>query len=564
MSKHASYIKYFKLDHAPFSPEPAPEIFFEEGGRGKLLRQILADIGEDRPLIRLIGSEGSGKTLLCRVVAEQLSPDHFDVVRLDHPVGSFEDLLRPICLELGRKAGGETDLKQSFLPKFREQLSERSEKQGRVVLIIDDAEKLFLATLERLIRLLAEPDAGRVLRILLAGRPELDGNLDQLAGYCAGVDLNVRYALEPLNLSETGQYVRFMLGKAGMPEDSGLRIFPGDAIAALHQVSGGNMQLIGMLAEKGLTAAYERGLTSVDAESIYPRRVEESHRRPGFSGFIEWFRKYWLWAIAGAVVSLILLLIALQPAGESGPPSDAPEAESGPAIPYPTPADPVWPAPEDIPLPEPETAGSDDAGNGQREDAGRRQEAAAPRGGAVQPEKPAATAKASQEKARQPAVPAAAPPEKAAEPASPAAREMVVIEPEARKRKEVGLTDAGRKKTPSARDSREIFEERLRATSNWLAWSYRGGYTIQLMMLGSESAEENLQSLLARDDYYSIKDDLYILRLRRATSPTLILFYGLFETMDQARRARDNLPPFLLKNQPYALSIKDALIKAGE
>lgn len=82
------------------------------------------------------------------------------------------------------------------------------------------------------------------------------------------------------------------------------------------------------------------------------------------------------------------------------------------------------------------------------------------------------------------------------------------------------------------------------------------------MMLVSDTAEENLKALLARDDYYSVKDELYI--LRKTSSPTLLVFYGLYDTLAQARSVRDGLPQFLLKNQPYALSIKEALKKAGE
>lgn len=560
VSKYVSYIEHFQLDRAPFGPEHDPGVFFEEGGRGKLLRQLLADIAEGKPLIRLTGSEGSGKTLLCRLVAEKLSPERFDVVRLDHPVGSFEDLLRPICLELGRKASGEADLQRSFLPEFREQLVDRREKQVRVALIIDDAEKLFLATLERLIRLIADADAEDVLQILLAGRPDLDRNLDQLAVYCDGVDLNVRYVLEPLTLAETERYVRFRLGKAGIRADMQLKIFPGDAIDALHQGAGGNMQLMGMLAEKGLVAAFERGLLKVDAETICPRLEEDGGGSSSFSRIFEQFRRYRLWVLAGAVVLLIFLLVALQTARENEPPAEAPGEQNKPVPPEPLPVDSAGPAPGDGPLPDRVPAESGSEGSGLREEIVQPGKTA--RQQDVQPEEPAAAGKAAQKEARRPNVPPAAPPDRVADPAAAAPRELVVIEPANRKRKEAGLMETDGKITPPARDPRKIFEERLRATSNWLAWSYRGGYTIQLMMLGSETAEENLRALLARDDYYSIKDELYI--LRKTSSPTLIVFYGLFDTMDQARRARDNLPRFLLKNQPYALSIKDALVKAGE
>lgn len=557
MSKSTSYIEYFQLNHAPFRQEPDPEIFFADGGREKVLRQLLSDTEDGKPLIRLTGSEGVGKTLLYLLLAKRLPSGRFDLVCLDHPVGSFEDLLRLICLSLGRKTEGETVARQSFLPEFMEQLMERKEKQVRVVLIIDDAEKLFLATLERLVRLTCDRDAEDVLQILLIGRPELNRNLDQLAVYCAGIDLHVRYALEPLTREETARYVQYRLGMAGIPADKVSKIFTGDAITAMYQAAAGNIRLTGMLAEKGLTAAYERGMSKVEAEAIFPGLQQESDVRSIFVLAVEWLRKYRLWVIPGLAFVLILLLLPLWPERESEAPVHVPGETSEPAVEGPPAIEFFEPSLEKKPPSAKAETAADGEGPGAVEEPVLRQET-------VKRKEPVIAEQVNKEEKKKPEALKKVDPVAQAVPAATVApkKEMVVIQPDARKRKDAPPAPAVVKKPPVKRNPHEIFQERVRSTSNWLAWSYRGGYTIQLMMLVSETAEENLKALLARDDYYSVKDELYI--LRKTSSPTLMVFYGLYDTMAQARSVRDNLPQFLLRNQPYAVSIKEALEKVGE
>jgi hypothetical protein len=110
------------------------------------------------------------------------------------------------------------------------------------------------------------------------------------------------------------------------------------------------------------------------------------------------------------------------------------------------------------------------------------------------------------------------------------------------------------------RDGAAIFRERLGASANWLAGMYKGGYTIQLMMLSSPTASSSLAGTLASDDYYGVRDQLYILR-KRTNPPMLFVFYGVYDSLDAAREARNGMPVFLRKHQPYPLSISEAMRK---
>ena len=113
------------------------------------------------------------------------------------------------------------------------------------------------------------------------------------------------------------------------------------------------------------------------------------------------------------------------------------------------------------------------------------------------------------------------------------------------------------------RKGEQLYQERLRASAKWLAGAYHNNYTVQLMMLASEQAAHNIKIRLVQDNFFAIKDNLYILS-KKTSPPTLFVFYGTYDSMEQARQARNNMPLFLRKHHPYALSISDAMKKTED
>ncbi|NOX79782.1 MAG: hypothetical protein GXP57_01580, partial [Deltaproteobacteria bacterium] len=89
------YLDHFNLNKSPFREEPDPVFFFQEAGRIDTLLALLRDIEGGKPLIKLVGREGTGKTLFGLLLTHRL-PAGYDIVRLDNPAGSFEELLYAI------------------------------------------------------------------------------------------------------------------------------------------------------------------------------------------------------------------------------------------------------------------------------------------------------------------------------------------------------------------------------------------------------------------------------------------------------------------------------------
>lgn len=514
------YLEHFQLQTSPFSEEIDPEVFFPDGDRERVCAQLEDDVKHGRVFIKLIGSEGSGKTLLCKVLSGRL-PEEFEVIYIENPVGSFDDLLRLVCLDLGMEAGGE---QVDLVAELTLQLQRRKKYGQRVVLIIDDAEKIFLATLERLLRLPCETDDLAVLTLLLAGRPGLDANLKQLTVYCTGVDVEYGYILEPLTREETGRYLVCRLLAAGLDSREHKEIFTGEAIEKIFISAAGNPRMTNILAEEALRKSCSDQsflvlLDHVDANREEPKDLKAKN---AFSALFTGSKgKKMLFVGCGAILLVLGIVFFFVTRPEKIKHNK--QANISPLVreTVPVPGAPVVePAPTVKSVPsvpaEKKTVRKDTAVD------------------IKQPE------------VKRPA------------PATEEKKSIIHVQRDVVK-KELGP----RKMKVVARDGDALFRERLRASAGWLAGAYRGQYTIQLMMLSSKSAEENVKKLLIRDDYFAVIDKLHILR-KKTNPPTLFVFYGTYPSMDAARQVRNTMPVFLRKHHPYALSIADALTKTED
>jgi len=589
------YLKHFCLNRFPFRQQPDPEVFFPEAGRGDVLLSLCADIAGGKPIVRLTGGEGTGKTLLYLLLARKLGIKKYEVVCLDHPVGSFEDLLRIICRSLnnGRDGGpaeGETGRAGAgHLHLLLALLKEKSRAGQRTVFLIDDADQLFMATLERLVRLIVDVGQEQLLQIVLIGRPELDRNLQQLSGYCDHVDIHPGYFLAPFDLQETVKYLRFRLVEAGCDPKKVQEIFSEEAVVALWQAAQGNLSLINLLAEHGLARACESGTFQVEAELVSPPKAVTGKSSPNISPLKTWLLKYKFQALAGSLLVLSLLLVSFWPEGKEVVPPAPPAAQvaadekSGllaeteekqaqvsqtTAKKNPVKSPPAKEKPDADPAVIPHPVPADRSGH--RSAVGKEGQQGAAQA-KLQADNPASTVSsplfpAPEAIALSTPVPALAEQHPISprtekgwmDPSAEPDKNIIVLQPEERKRKSAAA--AKETKQPAAKttnDPEQLFAERMKASSRWRS---KSGFTIQLMALASETADENFKTLLSQERYAAMKDQLYL--VRKASPPTLFVYYGFFETMEKARQERERLPDFLRKNQPYPLSVEQALKKA--
>ncbi|MGB7989302.1 MAG: AAA family ATPase, partial [Candidatus Methylophosphatis roskildensis] len=93
------YFEYFGLNEAPFRITPHTDFFFAGANRGATLEALIYAILNDQGIVRVIGEVGSGKTMLCRMLAESL-PEHVDTIYLANPLLSRDEILHALADEL--------------------------------------------------------------------------------------------------------------------------------------------------------------------------------------------------------------------------------------------------------------------------------------------------------------------------------------------------------------------------------------------------------------------------------------------------------------------------------
>jgi len=295
------YKRHFGLSAAPFRITPDTRKFFGGGRRAEVLETLIYAICNGEGMIKVTGEVGTGKTMLCHMLQEQL-PETVEVVYLANPSLTRDEILTAIALELELPvpdACSHLQLQQHL----QDYLLYCHRKQRRVVVFIEEAQQMPVQTLEE-IRLLSnlETRDAKLLQLMLFGQPELD---DLLAGHEIR-QLRDRIGhsihLSPLSAHEVAEYLRFRLYNAGY---RGGELFTWAACRQLALSSGGLIRRLHLLADKALLAAFSADSARVRWIDAWRARCDGQRptRLPRFAGGL----------IAGATVSVITLLLASPP-----------------------------------------------------------------------------------------------------------------------------------------------------------------------------------------------------------------------------------------------------------
>lgn len=278
-----TYLDHFGLREPPFSADMHAAFFFPGGKRGATLEALIYAITHDEGVVKVSGTQGSGKSSLCRMLAERL-PACVQAVCLTVPPLTPEDALSAIADHLDIPPSSD----RAPLPfrTLQEGLNDICNAGRRTALLIDEAHAMPLETLETIGRL-ALPENGqkRFMHIVLFGQSELDNRLRSPDMRCLRERITHNFALEPLTVPEIENYLAFRLRAAG---HRGQALFTPDAIELIDQATGGVIGGINILAEKAMQIAFsERRLlierqhveTFVAAEHITQRPSRRPKRR---------------------------------------------------------------------------------------------------------------------------------------------------------------------------------------------------------------------------------------------------------------------------------------------
>jgi type II secretory pathway predicted ATPase ExeA len=288
------YLDYFGLKEAPFRITPNTEYWYAGGQRGEILAALAYAIAQGEGLIKVVGEVGSGKTMLCRMLAAKLPP-HIDPVYLGNPTLAPDDMLAAILADLGDNAP--PDSRQARLAELNRILLARHAGGRRVVVFVEEAQGIAPDSLEFL-RLLTnlETATDKLLQLVLFGQPELDVVLADPRIRQLKDRITLNLTLAPLNETEVGHYLRTRLAVAGY---RGPDLFSDALAARIARLSGGLSRRINLLADKSLLAAYAAQTHTLGVQHLDAAR-HDSEPRPARAAAT----RRWLSLAAGLLAAL--------------------------------------------------------------------------------------------------------------------------------------------------------------------------------------------------------------------------------------------------------------------
>lgn len=263
------YTKFFGLTKKPFSLIPDPNFLFLSSKHKKAFITLQYGLVSQAGFTVITGDIGSGKTTLVRSLLQKIE-DQCEVGLITNTHSAFGDLLTWIlaAFKIESTATNKAERYQAFV-NF---ITEKSESNKRVILIVDEAQNMDIQTLEEL-RLLSNINAHQqvMLQLVLVGQPELVDKLNKPELLQFSQRISIEYHLKPLDFKETELYIHHRLKIAGSSE----RIFLPSACAALYYYTNGVPRLINNLGDLGLVFAFAGDNKTVNWETI----VDVVHER---------------------------------------------------------------------------------------------------------------------------------------------------------------------------------------------------------------------------------------------------------------------------------------------
>ena len=258
------YESFFGLTDRPFAAAPAASRYFAHGASEAVRHTLGRCVERDEGIGLLVGPAGTGKSVLCQVLAEQFRTRLQVALLASGRLGNRRILLQAILFELGLPYRGLDDgeLRLSLI----DHLGAGDPNHGGLLLIVDEAHTLPLRLLEevRLISNVVRNGHNRV-RIVLAACPALEERLASPKMESFNQRISARCYLQSLTRDETLAYVRHAIVRAGGNPD---RVFSGDALIAIHRATDGIPRLINQLCDHALLLASTAGIAQLGGAVI--------------------------------------------------------------------------------------------------------------------------------------------------------------------------------------------------------------------------------------------------------------------------------------------------------
>jgi general secretion pathway protein A len=256
------YESYWGLKEKPFENTPDPRFVYYSQQHKEALARMLYVVRERKGAGLITGEYGSGKTLLNRILWQELQQEHlYQSVFILNPRLSGLEFIREIIHQLG---GEELATKIDLFHCLHKILYSNHSMGKHSVIMIDEAQAIESKEIFEELRLLLnfQLDNAFLLTLILLGQPELNyavSNLPQLSQRMA-----VRFHLKALSEQEVKEYILHRLNIAGAIK----QIFEEDAYKEIFLCSGGIPRRINNICDLALLVGFGSEMSVIEKQTI--------------------------------------------------------------------------------------------------------------------------------------------------------------------------------------------------------------------------------------------------------------------------------------------------------
>lgn len=275
------YLSFYHLKHKPFQIDTDPRFLWLGEKHKEAMATLKYGVLDSRGFLLLTGDVGTGKTTLINGLLRTLDKKT-SVAFIRDPGLEPLDFLIYTAHAFGMDAGAVTS-KASFLIQFEKFLWYANENNRRLLLIIDEAQRMTQELLEE-VRLLSNIDKeeDKLLSIFFVGQIEFNDKLLQYENRALRQRIAINYNIDTLTESETREYIKHRLRVSATEENvgffapvgkkadgkygqQGMRlplpevlkdVFSEDALHSVYEFSKGYPRLINIICDRALLTGY--------------------------------------------------------------------------------------------------------------------------------------------------------------------------------------------------------------------------------------------------------------------------------------------------------------------